>query len=139
MNLRLEHQTKPAIMRLLVSLFVIFLSFTSLNAQNSFFDALRSGDADKVTQLMDNNVELCFDDKVSFLDRTKANNRLRTFFTDHPPKALAQVHKGDSPGASSKYLIANYTSTKGKRFRVYIFTKKGKSGQKIQELRFDSL
>jgi hypothetical protein len=110
-----------------------------MSAQNPFFDALRSGDADKVTQLMDKNVELCFDDKVSFLDQAKANSRLRTFFSNHPPKSVSQVHKGDSPTASSKYIIANYTSTKGKKYRVYIFTKKGKTGQKIQELRFDSL
>lgn len=120
-------------------MFTLLMSLTSLSGQNAFFDALRSGEADKVTQLMDNNVELCFDDKVSFLDPVKANKRLKTFFSNHPPKAVAQVHKGDSPGASSKYLIANYTSTNGKRYRVYIFTKKGKAGQKIQELRFDSL
>lgn len=119
-------------------IYTLCLFAVSAHGQTDIFEAIRSGNAEQVTKLMDRSVELCFDDKVDFVDRPQASKALAKFFKANPPKSFNRVHKGNSPGADSKYLIGKYVSTNGNSYRVYIFSKNLGSGQVIQELRFDT-
>ena len=119
-------------------IYTLCLFTIGVQAQSDVFEAIRSGDAEKVSNLMDRSVELCFDDRVDFVDRPQASKALAKFFKNNPPKSFNRVHKGNSPGADSKYLIGKYVSTNGSSYRVYIFSKNLGSGQVIQELRFDT-
>lgn len=124
---------------------VIYIALFSLMATVSWgqnkeiFNAIQQGAAEKMVSMMDESVEVCFDERVDFLSKQEAKKVLRQFFKEHPPKSFERVHRGNSPGADSKYTIGKYTSTSGKKFRVYIFVKKGKNQQLVQELRFDTL
>jgi hypothetical protein len=128
---------KTLIMRLFILLFPFFLS-TVLNAQdqNTFFDAIGSGDAARVVNLMDQSIELCFDDKVEFLSRPEARTALVSFFKKNPPLTFKPLHQGNSKG-DSNYMIGEYRSQNSRKFRVYIFAKDKGSAKVIQELRFD--
>jgi len=119
----------------------LFLLGMGIQAQSTsnVFSAIGSGKAEAVSKLMDQSVELCFNDRVEFMSKSGATKALNDFFAKNPPKSFTKKHKGNSPGADSKYLIGNYESTNGNSYRVYIFTKKGKEKQMIQELRFDSV
>ena len=119
-------------------IYILCLFSGAVSAQTDAFTAIRSGDADKVATLMDQSIELCFDERVDFLDRSAAARALTKFYEKNPPKSFERVHKGNSPGADSKYVIGKYVSTNGKSYRVYIFSNNLGSGQVIQELRFDT-
>ncbi len=101
------------------------------------FEAFGNGDVETIVRVMDRDVEMCFDDKVEFMDKKQAAAALRKFFDRNPPASFKRLHNGNSRGANSKYAIGSLRSTNGKKFRVYIFAKQGPKKYRIQELRFD--
>lgn len=103
----------------------------------SVMNAIGSGDANQVAQYMDQNIELCFDDKVEFLSKPQAKKALAAFYQENQPMSFNTLHKGNSKGKDSKYLIGEYKADNGNKFRVYIFAKEHGSSSLIQEIRFD--
>lgn len=125
-------------MKLNIIILTLFFA-VSLQAQDhsSIMAAVGSGNADQVAAHMDNNIEVCFNDKVEFMTKPQAKKALANFYANNPPKSFDALHKGNSKGADSKYMIANYTAKNGSTYRVYVFAKEVGTTTKIQEIRFD--
>ena len=124
-------------MRQFILLFTL-LTGLSLSAQDQtvIFEAIGSGDAKEVVNLMDQTIELCFDDRVDFMSKSEASKALNSFYKKNPPLTFKSLHQGNSKG-DSNYMIGEYRSQNDRKFRVYIFTKDKGSAKLIQELRFD--
>ena len=123
-------------------LFVLFITFglsTAVDAQvqTSIFEAVGSGDAPKVSIYMDQNIELCFEDKINFMTKAQAEKALAEFYKENPPLSFKAIHKGNSRGADSNYMIGQYRSKNARNFRVYIFARAQGDSAIIQEIRFD--
>ncbi|MDX1686263.1 MAG: DUF4783 domain-containing protein [Saprospiraceae bacterium] len=103
----------------------------------TIMNAIGSGDAEKVGQYMDRNIELCFDDKVDFMTKPQAKRALASFYEKNRPQSFETLHKGESKGEDSRYMIGRYKAHNGNTFRVYVFAKELGSGLIIQEIRFD--
>lgn len=114
------------------------LSGTSWSqAKASVFESIGSGDAELVASYMDDNIEICFDDRIDFMTKIQAKKALTSFYKENPPLSFKALHKGNSKGADSKYMIGEYRSQNARNFRVYIFVKNLGSTTLIQEIRFD--
>lgn len=106
--------------------------------KSGIIQAIGSGDTDRLGQFLDKNVEVCFDEKVEFLSKDRAQASLGSFFSKNPPQSFRSLHKGNSKSRDSRYDIGEYRSVNGKIFRVYIFAKELGTSIVIQELRFDT-
>ena len=123
-----------------LSTLILFCLFTlTVNAQTQAdaIAALKAGDANKIGLSLDNDVEICFDDKVDFLSKAQAIKILTKFFSDNKPVSYAPLHNGSAKGDKSGYTIGKLT-TGSKNYRVYIFAQRGNGAYKIQEIRFDT-
>lgn len=126
-------------MRYLFILFTMVFLSTAVGAQGqtSIFEAVGSGDAARVSKFMDQNIELCFEDKINFMTKAQAEKALADFYKENPPLSFKAIHKGNSKGADSNYMIGQYRSKNARNFRVYIFARAQGDSAIIQEIRFD--
>ena len=112
----------------------------SANPFNNILDqislAIRSGDADKISEYFDTNVEITILDKEAVYSKAQAKQVLKDFFNKNKPKSFQIVHKGESKDAA-KYVIGTLITTANKSFRTYIYIKQKSSKYYIQELRFE--
>ena len=122
----------------IISICLLLLAGTSWSQANaSVFESIGSGDAELVSSYMDDNIEICFDDRIDFMTKIQAKRALASFYKENPPLSFKALHKGNSKGADSKYMIGQYRSQNARNFRVYIFVKNTGTQTKIQEIRFD--
>jgi len=98
--------------------------------------AISRGDADGISAYFDDSVELAILNEEDVYNRTEASNKLRTFFSQYPPKGYSQVHRGTSKSKDSVYCIGNLITDKAV-FRVYIYMRVNGEQHLIQEVRFD--
>ncbi|MEP7195178.1 MAG: DUF4783 domain-containing protein [Saprospiraceae bacterium] len=122
-----------------ISLLVFFVVSLSLSAQlkHQAFDALGKGDLNLLSSLFDSKVELCFDNKVQYLDKQATINAVQSFLSKNPPKSCTPLHQGAAKGNTSQYRIGNFQSTNGKNFRVFIYSADNGEKSLIQELKID--
>ncbi len=99
-------------------------------------DALAKGNAEKLSQYFDQNVEITILDRGNKFTKDKASSVLKDFFANYPPQTFSQMHQGVSKGQDSQYCIGNLT-TSSSTFRVYIYLKSRGSQNVIKELRFN--
>ena len=96
--------------------------------------AIKDGNADRLAQYFDDNVEVSIMDEV--YNKAQAKSALKQFFNKNKPKAYAQVHKGVSKGQDSQYTIGNLT-TSAATYRIYILVKKNAGKHLVEEIRID--
>lgn len=102
------------------------------------FDALGRGDLNALGLQLDERVEFCMNGKISYLDKADVVKALKSFLEANPPKSCTPLHKGASKGNESNYLIAQFSSTNGRNFRVFLYAEENSNGRQIQELKIDS-
>lgn len=98
--------------------------------------ALSEGDASTLSNYFDATLEITLIDKQDVLDKTKATETLRNFFTKNKPRSYNAVHQGSSKGSASHYTIGDM-QTSGGNFRVYIYYKSNGNNVLIQEIRIE--
>lgn len=116
---------------------LLLLSFGIQAQKNAAIDALAKSDMNSLSGLLDNRVEICFDNKVQFLDKTATIQAVQNFITKNPPKSCTSTHNGAAKGNASQYTIGKYTSTNGKSFRIFIYTSEQGGKSVIKELKID--
>ncbi len=125
-------------MRILrISLFALILLPLSVWA-DGFDDlmlAMKNGQAAGITKFFNNNVELTLLDNEGIYSKLQAEQMLKNFFIQHPPKTVNIQHRGSS-AQGAKYAIAIYEATNGK-FRTYIFMKDNGNGLQVNEFRIE--
>lgn len=96
---------------------------------------MRAANAKELVKYFSGSVELTLLDNEGIYSKQQAEQMLRNFFNQNPPKNLNIQHKGAS-GQGAKYAIATYESANGK-FRTYLFLKDSGNGLLIHEFRIE--
>ena len=120
-----------------ITFFLLFTHLISAQMKNSAFEALEKSDLTTLSGMLDNRVEICFDNKVQYLDKQATIAAIKNFLTQNPPKSCNPVHNGAAKGNASQYSIGTLASTNGKNYRVFIFTSDKGDRKIIQELKID--
>ena len=117
---------------------LLLFSFTVLGS-NEILDkislALKSGNSKELAKYFDNNIELTILRENGAYSKVQAEQVLKNFFSNNPPKSFKLIHKGSS-NKGSQYGIGNLTTSKG-TYRTYFYFKQKGEVFKIQELRIE--
>ena len=113
--------------------FVTVSSFISLSF-NEVVNAIKSGDAARVSKFFDNTVEITLPEKSNSYSKSQAELVLRNFFASNGVKDFEILHKSDN--SWSQYCIGNLQTNNG-TFRTTIFMKQKGDKELVQELRFE--
>jgi hypothetical protein len=126
-------------MKKLVVLSILIFGLCSFQTKLDSFDniatAMRAGQVSVLTQFFSGSVELTLLDNEGIYSKQQAEQMLRTFFNQHPPKLVTIQHKGSS-GQGAKYAIIIYEASNGK-FRSYIFMKDNGKGMQVNEFKLE--
>jgi len=118
---------------LLLFLFITVCSFISVSF-DEVIKAIKSGDAEQVSNFLDNTVEITLPGKSNSYSKSQAALVLRDFFATNSIKDFEILHKSDKLG--SQYCIGNLKTANG-TFRTTIFMKQKGDKELLQELRFE--
>lgn len=119
---------------LLIMLIVPMAAMVQPTSVDDITKAINQGDADRLSQYFDDNVEISIMGKV--YDRTKAKIALKTFFSKHKPAKFSRKHKGVSKGKSSQYIIGNLV-TADQSYRLFLQMKVNNGAYSVEELSID--
>ncbi len=126
-------------MKKLVVLGILLISLFGFQSKSDSFDeiagAMKLGQVGGLTQFFSSSVELTLLDNEGIYSKQQAEQMLRTFFNQHPPKSVSIQHKGSS-GQGAKYAIIIYEASNGK-FRSYIFMKDNGKGMQVNEFKLE--
>ena len=106
----------------------------SIQSVDDVVDAVRLGDAGKVSAFFDNTVDITLPDKSNSYSKSQAELVLHDFFASNAVKDFKILHKSDNAGA--EYCIGNL-QTNGGMFRTTIYMKQKGDKEVLQELRFE--
>jgi len=96
--------------------------------------AIRLGDANKLSRWFNTSVQLIILEKENVYSRSQATMILKDFFKKHPPKSFNLIHEGGKPKA--RFGIG-LLKTNGQTYRLYLLVKPGSSHPVIQQLRIE--
>ncbi|NOT36450.1 MAG: DUF4783 domain-containing protein [Saprospiraceae bacterium] len=116
---------------------LFFLSLTLEAQKSSALDAIGKSDMTTLASLLDNRVEICFDNKVQYLDKAATVQAIQDFLSKNPPKSCTPSHNGAAKGNASQYTIGKFVSTNGKSFRIFVFTSEQGGKSVIKEVKID--
>jgi hypothetical protein len=116
-----------------LSLFVLISSF-ALSSFDDVINAVKLGDAAKLSIFFDNTVEITLPEKSNSYSKSQAEIVLHDFFASNPVKNFEILHKGDNAG--SQYCIGNL-QTNGGTYRTTIYMKLKADKEVLQALRFE--
>lgn len=119
---------------MIAPLLIMAASFSDLE---SIASAIRSGNAKGLAVHLDNMVELKAGDKEGTFSKAQAEQIVKDFFSQYPPKSFTFVHDGPSSGNNSSYAIGKYVSG-NKEFRTSVYLRKKGDQMLIQELSFEN-
>lgn len=98
--------------------------------------AIGSGNAAALAKNMVANVDMTLPSASDYYSKAQAEQILRKFFDEHPPKGLTIVHEGTNRSGDS-YYIGNLPTQNGD-FRVTFFLKKAGDGFQVKQLRIEA-
>ena len=122
---------------LLHKLFIVVFAFGISSFNYSIDDvvtAIKSGNANQLSQYFDSMVEITLHEKSNSYSRSQAEVILKDFFNSSGVKTFSIVHKGSNSG--SEFCIGNLLTKTGD-FRTTIFMKTRGERQVLQEIRFE--
>ncbi len=94
--------------------------------------ALSSGDAATLAEYFDENVELIVLDDEGIYSKSQAEQVVKKFFVEYPPKSFKLVHKGTNNKAL--YYCIGDMRINDETYRVSFYSKQTDNGLLIQEL-----
>ncbi len=124
----------------LIPLFFIFLGFAqSTTAQSAdipagVIQALKSGDAAKLSAYFNDNVQLVIGSRNEIYSKQQSYGIVADFFRKNPVNDFEVLHQSSKETAS--FLIGTL-HTSGGKFRVSVLTRKNAASTMIQQLRIE--
>ncbi|MEZ5083371.1 MAG: DUF4783 domain-containing protein [Bacteroidales bacterium] len=120
---------------------LIILGQTTLVGQNDDISntvtaALKSADASKLAINFNSTIDLQVDKTDGSFSKKQAEIIISEFFKKSPVKSYTSNHMGSSDDGSN-YIIGTYTSTNGKKYRVYVLLKNRDGKLLINQLQFE--
>jgi len=100
----------------------------------SILTAIKTGNADKLSEFFDNNVDLKILDKENIYSKSQATILVKEFFTNYKITNLELNHEGGPDNA--RFAICNLNTVQGK-FRVYFLFKTVNGRSLIQKFRIE--
>jgi len=94
--------------------------------------ALSAGDATTLAKHFDENVELIVLDEEGIYSQAQAEQVVKKFFAEYPPKSFKLIHKGTN-NKELHYCIGDM-KIGGEMYRVSFYLKQTDKGLLIQEL-----
>lgn len=129
----------PTIIRTILSLALV-AAVGILHAQTEVKDlvvsAIGQGNASALAKQMVGNVDMTLPAASDYYSKAQAEQILRKFFDEHPPKAMSVAHEGTNRSGDC-YYIGDLSTEKGD-FRVTFFLKKGGEGYLVKQLRIET-
>jgi hypothetical protein len=125
-------------MRRLLTLLPLLLIFSSYSLMAGIADvitAMKAGDAAKLANYFDNNVEISIPARSCSYSKSQAQMVIKDFFATNTVKGFDVIHQGENAG--SQYCIGTLQTANGD-FRTTIFMKQKDGAQVVQELRFEN-
>ena len=102
---------------------------------NEIVTALNSADVAKLTNYLNDNVELVMSNKNDVYSKQQAVGIITDFFRKNKVNGFQLLHNGNKEAAS--FIIGTLKTTAG-NYRVYVLTRKTNGKQLIQQLRRES-
>ena len=102
---------------------------------NEIVTALNSADVAKLTNYLNDNVELVMSNKNDVYSKQQAVGIITDFFRKNKVNGFQLLHNGNKEAAS--FIIGTLKTTAG-NYRVYVLTRKTNGKQLIQQLRIES-
>lgn len=115
------------------------LPFAYVIAQSSdvpseIVSALNQGDATKISEYLNSNVELVIGNKNDVFSKQQASGIIADFFKTNRVSSFKVLHKGNKEAAS--FAIGELKTSTG-MYRVYVLTRKNENQAVIQQLRIE--
>lgn len=107
----------------------------NVDVPNEITAALNSGDANKLSNWLNSNVELVIGDKNDVYSKQQAIGIISDFFRNNPVQGFQVLHKGNREAAS--FVIGTLKTSTG-NYRVYVLTRRTGKQSLIQQLRIES-
>jgi len=123
---------KRLLSTILLAVFATFFSFAG--PQEDILAAMKSGDASKLSEYFDNNVDLKILEKENIFSKSQAKVIMKEFFTNNHVTNMVVNHEGGPENA--RFAICNLTTTNG-AFRVYYLLKNKDGKLLIQKFRIE--
>lgn len=121
-------------------LLALLLTFSGISAQSGVKDrvvsALASGNASALAKNMVPNVDMTLPVASDYYSNAQAEQILRKFFDEHPPKGMTIEHDGTNRTGDSYYI--GKLSTSNGDFRVTFFLKGSDAGFLVKQLRIEN-
>jgi hypothetical protein len=119
----------------LLTVSVIFSSFTFLYSIDDVAGAMRAGNAAEISKFFDSRVDLTFPDKGSNYSKSQAEMILKDFFSTNQVKGFVVKHKGENKDGSQ--FCIGVLQTKVRDYRTRFYLKKKGEQQYLQEIAFE--
>lgn len=101
---------------------------------NDISTAMKAGSSKELIKFCNANLEIKMDGKASNYSIAQAEEVLKNFFLNNPPKGFTYIHQGASP-EGLKYTIGTYSLEEGS-YRVVMVIKNIKGQFKIDTINF---
>lgn len=98
--------------------------------------AIGAGKVKEISKHFIENIDLTVLDDEDVYSKQQAEMILKDFFTKHPAKSFAIIHKS-TPKNGSQYIIGSLDTENG-RFRVYFLCKTSGNDMLIQQFRIET-
>jgi hypothetical protein len=121
---------------LLLASVVILSSFTAQRSIDGVIGALRSGNANELSNYFEGNVELTLPDRSDSYSKAQAVVILKDFFNNNGVKSFEVKHQGNNNGG--QFCIGTL-QTKSGNFRTTVFMKVQSNKESVKEIRFQSI
>jgi hypothetical protein len=127
-------RTRSYLLFLAIPLLVMATALQNLDEIASY---IRNGNAKGLSAHFDTMVELKAGDKEGTFSKVQAEQIMKDFFSQYPPKSFSFVHDGPSAGNNASYAIGKYVSG-SKKFRTSVYLRKKGDKMVIQEISFEN-
>jgi uncharacterized protein DUF4783 len=114
---------------------LLLFSFSLMAGITDVIDAMKAGDAAKLTKYFDTSIEISMPGKSNSYSKSQAEMVLKDFFATNNVKGFDVIHQGENNG--SQYCIGTLQTVNGS-FRTTIFMKQKDGAQVLQEIRFEN-
>lgn len=104
------------------------------NAVEDINNALRQGNASKLSHYFDNNITLNISGNVNTYSKSQAEMVLKDFFSKNDAKDFQQEHDGNS--VNTRFVIGTLSTSSGK-YRIYYALRTKDNKSILIEIRFD--
>lgn len=98
-------------------------------------NAIREGKYQPIIEQVGNAIDLTLGDRSGLYTKAQAEEVLKHFFANHPPRSVNIAYKGSQVGGL-RYAIGTMTSVYSENYKLYILIREKDNKVIIQELRF---